>query len=71
MTINLDVPPGISADEAKLYLALKLYELHKVSFGFAANMAGYTLIEFVKIVNQFGIPVLDNEPADLQREMQM
>lgn len=69
LSLNLDLPPDISADEARLLLALKLYETHRVSLGKAAEIAGYTKPTFMEIAGKYGIPVLDYPPGDLEREI--
>jgi predicted HTH domain antitoxin len=38
---KLELPPEVTAEEARLLLAIKLYETHKLSLGQAAQVAGY------------------------------
>jgi predicted HTH domain antitoxin len=44
--------------EAKLLLALKLFELGRLSSGRAAEMAGMGRVEFLFEAGQAGVPVL-------------
>lgn len=61
MTIAL--PDGISEAEAKLLLAIKLYEQGRVSSGKAAELAGYSKLAFLEELGQQGIAAFDS-PAD-------
>ena len=62
-SINITLPDGISESEAKLLLAIKLYEQGQVSSGKAAELAGYSKGAFLEILGKQGIAVF-NSPAD-------
>ena len=68
-TVTFDLPPHISADEARLLLSLKLYETQRVSLGKAAELAGYAKRAFMERCAKDGIPVLNTSPEDLDREL--
>ena len=69
--LQLDLPPGLSADEARLLLAIKLLEDHRVSLGKAAEMAGYSKTAFIEVIGKRGVPVFDFEKGDLGKEIGM
>ena len=69
LQIELDLPLDITADEARLLLALKLYEEHRISLGKAAEVAGYTKPEFMDVAGKHGVAVFDYPPGELEREI--
>jgi predicted HTH domain antitoxin len=71
LSITLDLPAEITADEARLLLALKLYEEHRVSLGKAAEVAGYSKSAFMELAGKHGVCVFDYEPGDLDHEASM
>lgn len=70
-SITLNLPPDISAEEALLLLALKLYEEHRISLGKAAEIAGYSKAAFMEIAGKHGVPVFDYPPGELERETKL
>ena len=67
--LRLTLPLNVSADEAKLLFAIKLYETGKVSLGQAARIAGYSKRAFMDVLGRHKVPVF-NYPADeLQQEL--
>jgi len=69
-TIALDVelPASIPKEEARLMLALKLYEKGRLTLGQAAHTAGYSKRAFIDFLGQEGVPVLNSDPAELASE---
>ncbi len=67
--LQVELPPEISADDAKLLLAIKLYETDRLSIGQAAKMAGYSKRAFVELVSWYGVPVVGYSAAELAQEM--
>jgi predicted HTH domain antitoxin len=77
-TIQIDVPEsallstGQSEEEcvreAKFLLALKLFELGRLSSGKAAEMCGMNRLDFLLLAGRSGVPVADLDNADRQRE---
>ena len=49
-------------------MALKFYELGRLSLGQAAELAGYTKRAFVDVLGQYGIPVVDYAVDELASE---
>jgi predicted HTH domain antitoxin len=66
---KLELPPEVTAEEARLLLAIKLYETHKLSLGQAAQVAGYSRRTFLEILGQHGVPVFDYPPEELREEV--
>jgi predicted HTH domain antitoxin len=60
---KIDIPEEISADDAKLYLAMKLFEEGKMSSGQASQYAGFSKKAFAEILGKHKIPIIDY-PAD-------
>ena len=54
--------------EAKLLLALKLFEQGRISSGRAAELAGMPRVEFILMAGRSGIPVTDLDEKEMDRE---
>ena len=69
-TIELKValPSAVSEDEAKLLLAVKLYEAHKITLGQAAKMAGFSKRAFMEVLGRQGVAVFDYPAEELRQE---
>ena len=67
--LTLTLPPGIGTDEARILLAIQLFEDERVSLGRAAEVAGYSKRTFIEILGHRGVPVIDYPPEDLDREL--
>jgi predicted HTH domain antitoxin len=57
--ISLKESPEEFAKEATKVLAVKLYEMGKLSSGRAAEFAGMSRISFLQILAEFGTPIFD------------
>lgn len=78
MTIQLDVPDGLLlatgqsteefVREAKFLLALKLFEIGRLSSGRAALLADLPRVEFLFRAGQMGVPVVELDEEELDRE---
>ena len=55
--------------EAKLALLLKLYELKRISSGIAAKILEIPRVEFLFLLKQYKIPVIDLEDGELQQDI--
>lgn len=55
--------------EARLLLALKLYETGKLSSGLAARLAGIPRVTFLFLLGQHGLSPFGEEPAELERDL--
>ena len=67
--LKLDLPSEVSVDEARLLLAIKLFETGRLSLGQAAKMADFTKKAFMEMLAKAGVPVLDYPAGDLKDEI--
>lgn len=67
--LKVDLPSNLSGDEAKLLLAVKLYEVGKASLGQAANLAGLSKRAFIEVLGLYKVPVFNHSPEELRQEM--
>jgi predicted HTH domain antitoxin len=78
-TLTIDYPdellwalqqePDEFAEEARLLLALKLYETGKVSTGIAAQLAGVPRVAFFFILGQHGLSPFGQTPDELEEDV--
>jgi predicted HTH domain antitoxin len=66
--IELELPTTVSAEEARLLLAIKLYETDRLSLGKAAELAGYSVRAFAEILAHYGVALYRYDPDELERE---
>jgi predicted HTH domain antitoxin len=59
----------MSEDETKLFLALTLYKEGKLSLGQAAQLAGFSKRDFIDVLGQHHIPVLNYSADELREEI--
>lgn len=50
-------------------IAVELFRAKTVSLGLAAKIAGVTYARFLDVLGQVGIPVVDYDPSELEREV--
>lgn len=68
--LQIQLPPEVSEDEARLLLAIKLYEVGKVTLGQAAKLAGYSKRTFIELLGHYGVPVIAYSPEELREEVE-
>lgn len=68
-TVTLDLPFDLGPDEARLLFAIKLFEDERVSLGYAARMAGYSMRAFVEVLAHHGVPAFTITEEDLQHDV--
>lgn len=70
-TLTLTIPDNLdlSAQEASMLLATRLYEQGKLSLGQAAEVAGYSKRTFMELLGQYGVSVINHSPDDLARDV--
>ena len=56
--LRVTLPFSLSEDEAKLLLAVKLYEVGKISLGQAAKLAGFSKRAFMEVLGRVSRPSL-------------
>jgi predicted HTH domain antitoxin len=54
--------------EAKMAMAAKLYEMHRMSSGMAAALAGVGRVEFLLELHRYGVAMIDLSQEDLEQD---
>ncbi|MDT5121310.1 MAG: hypothetical protein QOC96_792 [Acidobacteriota bacterium] len=67
--LEVELPSNLSEDEARLLLAIKLYEVGKVSLGQAAKLAGFSKRAFIEILGRHKVPVFNYSSEELRQEI--
>ncbi len=67
--LTLELPSNMTKDEAQILLAVKLFEIERVSLGQAARIAGYSKRAFMEILGKHNVPVFNYSPDDLREEL--
>lgn len=60
--------PDNFSDEARFLLALKLFELGRISSGKAGKLCGMGRVEFLLAASRAGVPVVDLSQEDMSEE---
>jgi predicted HTH domain antitoxin len=61
--------PEDFAQEAKLAMAAKLFEMKRLSSGMAANLIGMDRLTFLAQLRNFGVPVIDLTVDELAEDI--
>jgi predicted HTH domain antitoxin len=69
-TLQIELPPEVSEEEARLLLAIKLYELGRLSLGQSAKLAGYSKQAFIELLGKYGVPVVAYLSEELPEEVE-
>jgi len=56
-------------EEAKMAMAVKLFELKRISSGTAAAMVGCDRVKFLPNLHKFNVPMIDLEEEELVADM--
>ena len=67
--LEVQLPPDIPIEEARLMLMVKLFEIGKLTLGQAAKLAGYSKPTFIELLSKLGVPVIDYAAEELEQEM--
>ena len=67
--ISLKETPEKFAKEATKVLAVKLYEMGKLSSGRAAELAGVSRVNFLQSLGKYGAPIFDLTKEELERDV--
>jgi hypothetical protein len=65
--LKVDIPVNISEDEIKLLLAIKLFEVGKLSLGQAAQLAGFSKRSFIDVLGNTTFPFSTTLPTTCAR----
>ena len=68
--LRVTLPLSLSEDEAKL-LAVKLYEVGKVSLGQATKLAGFSKRAFMEVLGRYHVPLYNYSPDELRDEIDL
>lgn len=68
LLLSLKESPEEFEAEARLLLAIKLYELGRVSTGRAAEIAGMGRVEFIFSLGRFGLSPFGQTPEELAED---
>jgi predicted HTH domain antitoxin len=55
--------------EARMAMAVKLFELKRLSSGMAAKLVGMDRMTFLLSLHQYGVPMIDLEEDELASEL--
>jgi predicted HTH domain antitoxin len=55
--------------EAKLAMAIKLFEMKRLSSGMAATFIGMSRVEFLSELYRYGVPVIDLDQNELAQDL--
>jgi hypothetical protein len=69
LLLSLKESPEEFEKEARLLLAVKLYELGKVSTGVAAKIAGVGRVAFMMALGRFGLSPLTTDPREITGDL--
>lgn len=79
MAFEIDYPPELPSvlhetreqfeAEARMAMAVKLFEMKRVSSGIAAQMAGIPRAHFLLALHRFGVPMVDLTAEELQSDL--
>lgn len=68
LLLSLKVTPEYFEAEARLLLAIKLYELGRVTTGIAAQIAGIDRVAFIFQLERFGLSPISITPDELETD---
>jgi predicted HTH domain antitoxin len=68
--LTIDLPDSVTPDEARLLLAIQLFQEQRVSCGRAAEVAGVRKPEFMRELGRRRIPVVNYSPAEVASDLQ-
>jgi len=70
MQIELPEALEISEREVRMTLAVKLYEMGKLSLGKAAELAGYSNATFMELLGDYGVSIFQITQSELMSDIE-
>lgn len=67
--LTVALPDSVTEGEAKLLLAMKLFEVGRLSCGQAAELAGYSKRTFMELLGKHGVPAFDYDSTELTDDL--
>ena len=67
----VSLTPAELESQIRLMAAFKMFELGKLSSGKAAELAGVSRVEFMELCGRYRVPVIQYEPGELERELEL
>ena len=70
-TIEIELPDHfeIENDELKTFVAVKLFEVAKLTLGQAAQMTGVSIEDFITILFKYNVSVFNYPASDLESDV--
>jgi len=65
----LNTTRGEFEEEAKMAMAIKLYEMKRLSSGMAADLLGMNRVTFLMTLHRYGVPAIDLEAEELLEDV--
>ena len=56
--------------EAKMAMAVKLFEMQRISSGIAAEIVGISRVEFLKELKKYGVSMINIDPEELTSDVE-
>ena len=79
MQLLIEIPPHFPdaiqctpqqfLNEAKLAMAVKMFEMKRLSSGMAAELIGITRVDFLNQLHRFGVAMLDLDEDELIQDI--
>ena len=67
--VTVALPDSVSEAEAKLQLAVRLFQVGSLSCGQVAELAGYSKRTFIELLGKQGVAVLDSSADELTDDL--
>ncbi len=61
----LQISKKVFEEEAKMAMAVKLFEMKRLSSGMAAKLVGSSRVDFLLELHKFNVPMIDLEEDEL------